>query len=963
MKYFFLLIILLPFCARAQYSISRNQILVNYLSNPANVSNDTLTYLNFMLVQMSVGGDKASLHLSDLFKPNTQMVREKIIGIGEGSTGFANLAVTGPSIFLQLGNQNTLSVTTRGRVFANYWDVDGRLTAEVEETERVKQTYPYLVTPGQKMMLNANAWSELGLGFSRILLITEKYIFKGGINVHYLTALAHSSYDVRLNGGSVGLYPPFVSYITDATGTINAMSSGALFNSVTPGNLIKGRGSFSYDIGFIYKDRPDDQTKHHFLKLGISVTDIGKLSFSPDTAFSKAYNVNIKSPDVLYFAENLKTPFNQMTAAFDRNPNAFTRTAVNRQKYHVTLPTMLRIFGDYQVTKNYGFRGDLALGLTTQHSTSTMRAPSSFTFTPHYEKNRFSALVPFSIQDYTHFNAGLAVGMGGFYIGSGSLFSALLTPSKRLDFYAGLTIALGKNRQYKTSRLPMRFNGKAEKETEITLQPIKDIEVPIAEINQDNTPLRQQLHSFISLGFIGTTNNSIPLWLRSRQYGSTPLSGLSGSIIGGIQKGYDPLRNNKLLDWGGSGEVRLNGGNTTQAILVETYVKARLSIFQFKVGRSKDFVGLVDSTLSSGAFAVSGNALGIPKLDLSIPEYWPLPYTHKLVAIKGNFSHGWMGDMVLNPSTFTGNPYMTDHVKSYFHQLSVYGRLGKPDWSVKWYGGLNHQVIWGNESQIFPDFGLSKLQDFFYVVTGKKYGTPHILSSKIGNHLGSIDQGIEISIEKMVLTGYHQFFYDVGALASLANAKDGIWGISLKNYVESKNLFVWKKFLVEFILSKSQGGEPNSVPRASPAEDYYNNYLYHYGWSYMGENIGNPLFTSTKYIQKGLPSKAYQYYPNNRITAIHAGAEFVYTGWNCKTMVTFSTNYGSWQTAPETSGPGGVIYHNDPPYFQQVNQLSGYFEANRPLKNGYALGFALAADQGKLLNNSVGGFVKITKSW
>ena len=174
MKSILFLFLLLPFCARAQYSISRNQILVNYLSNPANVSNDTLTYLNFMLVQMSVGGDKASLHLSDLFKPNTQMVREKIIGIGEGSTGFANLAVTGPSIFLQLGNQNTLSVTTRGRVYANYWDVDGRLTAEVEETERVKQTYPYSVTPGQKMMLNANAWSELGLGFSRILLITEK---------------------------------------------------------------------------------------------------------------------------------------------------------------------------------------------------------------------------------------------------------------------------------------------------------------------------------------------------------------------------------------------------------------------------------------------------------------------------------------------------------------------------------------------------------------------------------------------------------------------------------------------------------------------------------------------------------------------------------------------------------------------------------------------------------------------
>ena len=479
----------------------------------------------------------------------------------------------------------------------------------------------------------------------------------------------------------------------------------------------------------------------------------------------------------------------------------------------------------------------------------------------------------------------------------------------------------------------------------------------------ENTPLNQLIHSFISLGLIGTSDNSIPLWMRSRQYGSIPLSGMSASVIGGIQKSYDPNRNSKLLDWGAAAEARVNEGNTTQTILVEAYAKARLSIFQLKAGRSKEFTGLVDSTLSSGSFAISGNALGIPKIELSIPEYWTLPYTRSFVALKGTFAHGWFGEENLSPTINPQYPVLSNRVESYYHQLSLYGRLGKPGSRVKWYGGLNHQVMWGNEASIFPNFGLSKVKDYIYVVVGKPYGTSNILSSKIGNHLGSIDQGIEIRFKNSLLTGYHQFFYDAGALIYLANVKDGIWGLSLKNTNIRNSRLFWRKFLIEFIYSKSQGGEPGSINRPSPAEDYYNNYLYHNGWSYLSENLGNPLFTSTKYIRSGMPYKAYQYFPNNRIMAFHFGTEFSYTQWNCKALLTYSANYGTWSTAPYTSGANGVVVHNDPPYFQKVNQLSGYFEANRPLKKGYSVGFALAADKGELLNNSVGGFVKITKAW
>ena len=175
---------------------------------------------------------------------------------------------------------------------------------------------------------------------------------------------------------------------------------------------------------------------------------------------------------------------------------------------------------------------------------------------------------------------------------------------------------------------------------------------------------------------------------------------------------------------------------------------------------------------------------------------------------------------------------------------------------------------------MYQGWGLSDFETFKYVLIGKAYGTNSIPTSKVGNHVGSIDQAMEWEISHVLFTGYHQFFYDVGALATLANAKDGLWGISLKNLQIKSSNFSWNKFLFEFLYSKSQGGEIDSKPRASGAENYYNNFEYYKGWSYKGENLGNPLFTSKKYLKDGYPTTSYQYFPNNRIIAFHIGSEF-----------------------------------------------------------------------------------------
>lgn len=395
-------------------------------------------------------------------------------------------------------------------------------------------------------------------------------------------------------------------------------------------------------------------------------------------------------------------------------------------------------------------------------------------------------------------------------------------------------------------------------------------------------------------------------------------------------------------------------------ILTEGYIKGRLSIFQLKGGRSKEITGLVDSSLSSGAFAVSGNALGIPKVEVSIPEYWSIPFTKNILAVKGSFSHGWFGKTKLN---------YTEHVSevsSYYHQKTLYGRIGKPEWRWKLYGGFNHQVMWGNEKQINGSdaFPLSDFKTFWYVVSGKAYGTPGVLAtSKVGNHIGSIDQAFEYHFSKLGVLFYHQFFYEVGGLYHGNNLKDGLWGLTIKNNNYSGSKFGWHKILFEYFNSKSQGGELDAPITPSGDEDYYNNYIYSNGWSYKGQSIGNNFLTNRKYAMPDLPSREKEYFINNRVILFHAGVQGYFADWNYTGKVSFSRNFGTYGSSPIGGSMGDQRFPGPPPYFEEVQQFSAFINAYKILPNNYRLGFSVALDNGKLLPNSIGAQVTIAKFW
>lgn len=467
------------------------------------------------------------------------------------------------------------------------------------------------------------------------------------------------------------------------------------------------------------------------------------------------------------------------------------------------------------------------------------------------------------------------------------------------------------------------------------------------------TPTKYQLES----GFYLSTSGQIPFWLRSNQYGIVPLESQIATIRGAAYKEYDSTRiynqtSIKKVDIGYGMGLVVNAGKKNSIILPEAYMKIRFGIFEFYGGRRKEIVGLVDTTLTTGSYIWSGNALPMPKLQLSIPNYVSV-LGKGLFSIKGGYAHGW---------------FNSAYIKNYYlHQKWIYARLGKPNWKVKFYGGLNHQVQWGGkpaEPYVEPQTGQlitklpSDLATYFRVISGVSLNTSDNGTNtgiplneswnRAGNHLGTLDIASEMVFRHFNILAYRQSIYEDGSLFYLNNISDGLLGISVKRKNIKKGIY---QYCFEYINTISQGGNTgseNTIAQLRGQDNYFNNSVYLNGWSYEGNIIGTPLFTTLAQINPksvsgyGFTNTPKSFIVNNRVK----GYNFTFAGksnkYNFISRVSWSSNKGFY---------GFDIEVKQFSFSQQVN-----YQLNKCVLN-----MNLSFDKGTLYPNTLGCYVGVRR--
>ncbi|NIJ51828.1 capsule assembly Wzi family protein [Dyadobacter arcticus] len=467
------------------------------------------------------------------------------------------------------------------------------------------------------------------------------------------------------------------------------------------------------------------------------------------------------------------------------------------------------------------------------------------------------------------------------------------------------------------------------------------------------------LEADLEAGAIYSSSPYTPFWLRTGQFGVVPFYSPAGILQGAIKKRYvffDSLSNRpRKLDWSaginpvGSYDKR----NKLQVILPEAFASVRFKNTELYVGRRKELMGLGDSTLSSGFYSGSGNALPIPKIQIGTIGFTPLKFTRNFLAVHAGFAHGW-----LHASNLDG-------VR--LHQKFLYFRLGKPKSNVKFLFGLNHNVMWAGHSEDLkqhPELALDgKLPSSWkfypnvvFAYTSKnwfeKNGYGAFDSYRLGNHLGSYDFAIQAKLKNSKLFVYHQHpFEDVSSML-FKNLPDGLYGINFKpNASTFRSGFHVTALTLEFLTTKDQSGSSFYIPGSTyqGADNYFNHSQYTEGWSYYGRTIGTPFIYPGQDMVKAY-DVAGRPFPNNRLNMWYVGVQgAVRKSWLITLRSSFSRNYGT---------PG---FGFNPVRHQLSSLLSAQYQFVH-LKNTSIIA-KLSIDRGDIFTKSTGGYLGIRKHW
>lgn len=484
--------------------------------------------------------------------------------------------------------------------------------------------------------------------------------------------------------------------------------------------------------------------------------------------------------------------------------------------------------------------------------------------------------------------------------------------------------------------------------------------VPSLGFSQKDS-LQSSFLNYLEVGGLYSTIQRTPFWLQANQFGTVPRTGSAAIFKGGFEKGWllgKQTHNDQISSWRNKvlvpnknwkakigGEAVANVSDPAMLQLPQLYGTVSYGNWEIMVGRKKQWIGLADSTLGTGSYIWSGNALPIPKIQLGLTKFTEIPFTDGWLSILGFYSDG----------LFEGVRPITSQLR--LHQKQLYGQLGRPDSFLNLYAGFNHQVQWGGRSPYETVNG--QMPNGFKNYLTMIFGGSRVDSvnavyfdngNRIGNHLGTIDVALELKAKNTKWLFYRQNIYDDGSLYRLTNIKDGLNGIKITRSKSTTATIQLKDAVLEFLYTKSQGGSIFILNQKIFGKDnYFNHAQVRDGWSYYDRTIGTPFIPPTSQTIWKFPNYGNAFTSNNRVWVLHTGLRG-----------TFLNKY-EWTTKLSYSSNAGVY---DQPFPTTVYQFSGLLsvQTKTDLMGGNTIIKAsLATDRGGLYPNSTGIMVSLRK--
>ncbi len=425
--------------AQAQHAVgyahSVNEPLGGVFSNPAGIAGT-----RYKAAINALSGNIFITNNAVALKPFSALESKKysVLENTDAKDMYGNVDFHLPSFIVALDATQTIGFTSRFRMVANESGMSNELFRFMagDTTQTLNQNFNQPAT-----FADLHTFMDFGVTYGRILFQNDEHLFKLGATAKLYLGMAAGSF--RLKEATLRLAD--IATIDEAAGAVEAVYSDGM-DAVYDGNYTQLRNDalgYGFDFGLIYewkKQAPDDDEVTYKLRVGVSVTDLGRIKYK--TAYnSAAYALRLNNVN---FNNLFEMGFTSMTGYLEymRQQGFLTEESVPIT-FSATLPAYLRINADYNFYKNFFMNLYMGFNLKSADSYGAAYA-GMVTLSPRWEGRDISVYSPLGYFFSTgQFHWGIGINAGYFFLGSANLLTNLLSKhNTSMDIHLGIHIPI-----------------------------------------------------------------------------------------------------------------------------------------------------------------------------------------------------------------------------------------------------------------------------------------------------------------------------------------------------------------------------------------------------------------------------------------------------------------------------------------------------------------------------------------
>ena len=407
--------------------------------NPAELSNLTSKY-EVNLFSLSINASNNKIGFSDIVNGNN--IEDKILKGNDPINMRVDAEIYGPGFAIKM-NKWAFGFTTKAYAKLNLIDVNPNLGDAINTSINNISGSSTTINNAYNQRLNGTSWGEMGFSLARNLFENEKHKFNAGATLKLLFPGSYTNFGLDQFQGTINVVGT-EAYLNNTNAKLNIAYSGNLngnfsnFNDYTK-SMFGQLNGVALDLGANYQLK-DNENEGYKLNTGVSIRNIGGMNFN--NLGNSATNYTLKIQSTLANPNGL--PMSQFQNSSDlkgietvlQNNGYLTKTESNTN-IKVKLPTTFTFYADLKVYSKFFLTLYTQQKLGNDNKDNQITTQNVISVIPRFSLKNYEIYSAWSANEISGTTGGLGFRIYGFYIGSSSIVTALVSDTKQADMYLG----------------------------------------------------------------------------------------------------------------------------------------------------------------------------------------------------------------------------------------------------------------------------------------------------------------------------------------------------------------------------------------------------------------------------------------------------------------------------------------------------------------------------------------------